>query len=247
MLTLLSSFKVNFVNSLNHKYGRPSLLELLPSKGTFSLSVDEVFADLGLSESVNSLSEFMLVEDSTHLNNQAFPARWNTNQMTRQVLFRACRALNPDYVVETGVANGTSSRILLSAIDMNKNGLLQSFDIDPEASKSICDPALLKLWRFCHLKGSKSKSLSTLSTIVSEHIHDSILWYHDSDHSSWWQFNEFKVFAALNARTKVFFCDDIDSSYGWLDSLKWLESFGRPFSSSCLFDGYKVTGAIVIR
>lgn len=48
------------------------------------------------------------------------------------VQYAALRALRPDVVVETGVANGVSSTYLLLALQLNGNGVLHSIDIgDP--------------------------------------------------------------------------------------------------------------------
>jgi len=48
-------------------------------------------------------------------------------------LYVICRFLRPDVVIETGVANGVSSLIILNALHMNNKGLLYSIDV-PDSS-----------------------------------------------------------------------------------------------------------------
>jgi hypothetical protein len=55
----------------------------------------------------------------------------NADRSLARLCYMACRALNPDAVVETGVAYGVTSAYLLKAMEENGNGSLHSIDLPP--------------------------------------------------------------------------------------------------------------------
>ena len=101
-------------------------------------------------------------------------------------IFCTVRTLRPTLVVETGVANGVSSTIILEALSRNQSGTLYSIDLpgkDPSAIlPSGCETGWLVPERLRHrwrlLMGETSsvlpELLSKLGTIQ--------MFYHDSDH-----------------------------------------------------------------
>jgi hypothetical protein len=105
------------------------------------------------------------------------------NPLSSYVLFNCVKILKPEVIIETGVANGVSSSILLSALESNNKGYLHSIDLKDEGflpkGKDIgwLIPEYLKArW---HLYQGDSKHL--LPRLV-KHVGFVDIFLHDSDH-----------------------------------------------------------------
>jgi predicted O-methyltransferase YrrM len=60
-----------------------------------------------------------------------FSPRWAADSLLARCCYVACRLLEPDVVVETGVAYGVSSAFILEALRENGRGTLHSVDLPP--------------------------------------------------------------------------------------------------------------------
>lgn len=60
-----------------------------------------------------------------------FVPRWAADSLTARCCYLACRLLEPEVVVETGVAYGVSSAFILKALEENGRGRLYSVDLPP--------------------------------------------------------------------------------------------------------------------
>jgi predicted O-methyltransferase YrrM len=60
-----------------------------------------------------------------------FSRRWAADSLFARLNYLACRLLEPEAVVETGVAYGVSSAFILRALDENGRGTLHSVDLPP--------------------------------------------------------------------------------------------------------------------
>jgi predicted O-methyltransferase YrrM len=67
------------------------------------------------------------------------PAIHNADPGLARACYALARALRPEVVVETGVANGVTSSFLLQALELNGAGELHSIDLPPPGT----DPALV--------------------------------------------------------------------------------------------------------
>jgi hypothetical protein len=67
------------------------------------------------------------------------PAIHNADAGLARTCYALARALRPDVVVETGVANGVTSSFLLQALELNGAGELHSIDLPPKGT----DPSLV--------------------------------------------------------------------------------------------------------
>jgi hypothetical protein len=63
----------------------------------------------------------------------------NADRGLARTCYVLCRALRPEVVVETGVANGVTSSFILQALQLNGSGRLHSVDVPPPGT----DPALV--------------------------------------------------------------------------------------------------------
>ncbi len=60
-----------------------------------------------------------------------FSPRWAVDSLLARCCYLVCRLLEPEVVVETGVAYGVSSAFVLRALEENGRGLLHSVDLPP--------------------------------------------------------------------------------------------------------------------
>ena len=60
-----------------------------------------------------------------------FSPRWAADSLLARCCYLLCRLLQPDVVVETGVAYGVSSAFILKALEENGRGALHSIDLPP--------------------------------------------------------------------------------------------------------------------
>jgi predicted O-methyltransferase YrrM len=115
----------------------------------------------------------------------------------------------PAVIVETGVANGVSTKVVMSALEQT-GGCLNSFDIDEEASSSYCGEGN---WNF-HKLPKKDVAKSLLAEVAKFNSVD--LWIHDSNHGFKWQYFEYKLaILKLLPTNGLLVSDDIDASTAW--------------------------------
>lgn len=111
----------------------------------------------------------------------AFSRRWAADSLFARLNYLVCRLLEPDTVVETGVAYGVSSAFILRALKMNGHGTLHSVDLPPlrrqyERYWGVAVPAGLRdRWR--PHRGSSRRILPDLLRkmgTVDLFVHDSL-------------------------------------------------------------------------
>ncbi len=112
-----------------------------------------------------------------------FNPRWAADSLLARCCYLMCRLLEPDVVVETGVAYGVSSAFVLRALEENGRGVLHSVDLPPlrheyEGFWGIAvDGALRSRWRL-H-RGASGRVLPRLL----EEVETVDLFVHDSLHT----------------------------------------------------------------
>jgi|SaaInlStandDraft_6_1057023.scaffolds.fasta_scaffold34497_2 predicted O-methyltransferase YrrM len=129
-----------------------------------------------------------------------------------QILYSCIRALSPNIMVETGVAGGSTSYFILSAMKKNGKGKLFSIDVDNpiwhdhkeyEVGWLVPDE-LRKNW-ILKIGDSKTELKPLLESLESVDI-----FFHDSDHSYSHMLFEFEtIFSFLNS-DKIILSDDIN-------------------------------------
>jgi hypothetical protein len=135
----------------------------------------------------------------------------------------------PGVIVETGVANGITTNMLMKALEKT-GGRLHSFDIDPKTQNVYRGSGH---WNF-HLLTKKYES--ALRSQVQE-IGTVDLWIHDSNHGFSWQAFEYSLALKALGKEGVLVSDDIDSSTAW-----GLASESEFRSSISIFDNRKFIG-----
>lgn len=142
----------------------------------------------------------------------AFPANFALGSTSSLLIYSLIRIGKPKIIVETGVANGVSTFLILNAIKKNGLGHLISFDVSKKAGILLSEMDRTG-WEFVqlrrHYKAEFSEKISKLPLID--------FFLHDSDHSYRWQKFEYAtVFQRLSEKS-IFVSDDIDSSYAFVD------------------------------
>lgn len=113
----------------------------------------------------------------------------------------------PRIVIETGVANGITTNVIMSALQ-KYGGTLHSFDINPKTSNVYLGHGD---WHFHLLSGNLQKDLLKQVGGISE----ADMWIHDSNHGYLWQSFEFHLAKSVLKNDGILVSDDIDSSTAW--------------------------------
>lgn len=110
------------------------------------------------------------------------PLTYSADTVLSRLAYAACRALQPEIVIETGVAYGVTSAAVLTALHKNGKGTLHSIDLPPLGSRTapelvgyMIPTALKERWRL-HLGSSKRvlpRLLGGRGPRVGVFIHDS--------------------------------------------------------------------------
>lgn len=159
-----------------------------------------------------------------------FPSNWNGEKNLSILLYFLIIKVNAQVVVETGVANGISTNMLMAALEQT-GGCLHSFDINPMSKNSYRGSGK---WNF-NLLRSRNPERQIINAMKS--LGDVDLWLHDSDHSHWWQTFEYKLAFSKLRKNGYLVSDDVDISTAWA------EFAPVNFSSNfVLFDYKKLVG-----
>jgi len=163
-----------------------------------------------------------------------YPLFYDSNIKTLILLNLLIEEIRPTIVIETGVANGTSTRKILSSFrDLNLgNSRLYSMDVNPK----VATPDLMSNPQFNFIlidtPSSFKESMSKIGSVD--------LFYHDSDHSYKNQMLEYETaWEMLNPVNGILVSDDINWSNAFLDFSKKVNL--KPL---LLSGGGKFTGVI---
>ena len=113
-----------------------------------------------------------------------FSPRWAADSLLARCCYLTCRLLEPEVVVETGVAYGVSSAFILRALEENGHGVLHSVDLPPLRRRYdrfwgiAVDEKLKARWRL-HRGPSKRLLPGLLEEVgaVDLFLHDSLHTY----------------------------------------------------------------------
>lgn len=164
-----------------------------------------------------------------------FPSHFDSGPETLDLLRGLVQLARPTLVVETGVANGTSTRAILEELSDLGRGKLISFDVDVRARNAGVNLCGAAEWEF-HLLNSKQPMLSLRNCM--RRLADPVdIWYHDSDHTYQWQRDEYSVAWRQLSRPGLLVSDDIDGNGAFADFVKDVQC-----PSWLVFDGRKCAG-----
>ena len=162
-----------------------------------------------------------------------YPRTHGVETETSAVLYGLARLLRARTVVETGVADGRSSWLILAALERNGHGVLHSFDIASGAGGLVGQHPQ---WRLEIL--SRRQPEASLREALRR-IDEIDLFFHDSDHRYLPQLFEYEAAWPKMAPGGVLASDDVNTTPAFLDFCK---DRGQPMAF--LFDSRKMAGAI---
>jgi predicted O-methyltransferase YrrM len=162
-----------------------------------------------------------------------YPVNWAVEEQGSFLSYCLVRALKPHTVVETGVANGHSSFVILSALKTNGRGKLVSIDIRNDVGRLVMAEER-ENWdiRLLSRPGAKEELRAVLQSASPVD-----LFIHDSEHLYGWQMTEYRAAAAVLSQGGLLISDDIDSSYAFLDFCR-----ERGLQPTVLIDDRKALG-----
>ena len=174
------------------------------------------------------------LSDASAKQKPLFPNEWGVEEITGLTVYAITRLLRPTTVVETGVADGRSSFMILAGLEKNGGGTLHSFDIQPYAGSLVRGH---EQWKFT--VGDAREPQRTFSEALAQM--DSVEFFlHDSNHKYDNQMFEYESVWPKLRPGGVLASDDVDVTKAFVDFAAKIER--RPH---LLFDRRKVFGAIL--
>jgi hypothetical protein len=164
-------------------------------------------------------------------NGEFYPLYYNSNQKTLDLLRELIKVQRPGCVVETGVANGASTRVILQSFrefDLS-NSSLWSFDIDPKVFSSELERNSQFNKQIIDSPSSFLSAIKKIGTID--------LFYHDSDHSYENQLLEYNTAWDALSHHGILMSDDVNWSNAFLDFCKKVNRAPLLLSDSGKFCG----------
>lgn len=232
------AFRKFFHSSLN-----PSLLDFQQVFGEKFAPEPEKFIGSFTNLDQNHLNQFRLEFLKVHNELQErlekgelnYSKNFGSERSTQFALYTLVRTTLPNIVVETGVANGESTFVLLKALQANNRGKLYSIDVFEDVG-TVIDETMKEGWDLRILpKNNRKRFLELIQGLPSID-----LFIHDSSHTYAWQSLEYNA-AFDKLRSGGFLAsDDVDASYAFIDFI--MKHSG--LNSFALFDGRKIFGLI---
>ncbi|MET9882031.1 class I SAM-dependent methyltransferase [Streptomyces sp. NPDC006430] len=221
------------------RYTEPSVTDFTRSGGKLTTSAPEFLRGLGWEGAAieHVLGEYREVTEelATRYADTAlcYPRTHGVEAETSAVLYGLSRLLKPQSVVETGVADGRSSWLILAALERNGSGMLHSFDVNHAAGRLVGQHPQ---WQLEILDG---KDPASGFSRALERVGSIDLFFHDSDHLYLPQLFEYGQAWPRMTPGSVFASDDVNCSRAFLDFCGRRRQ--RPVF---LFDSRKITGAV---
>jgi predicted O-methyltransferase YrrM len=239
LATVLTESAPRLTQRIQQLIGHPSLFEL-QQRGSLSTSPRDVLkSGVGLDDRDWDRVEAEFVSVENQLNSRrerktgVYPGFFEIEKQTGLLLYGLTRLLKPKCVVETGVADGVSTYIVLAALAQNGAGELHSIDIARDVGCLVDD---CQRWNL-HVADSGSVE-DVLADLVGA-LPPIDLFFHDADHRFLPQLCEYETFAASAPPRAVLVSDDVDLSYAFDTFCK-----RRELAPSYLLDSRKVAGVV---
>ena len=196
--------------------GRPTLPATLKAMPIVS-TVDQVYDWLGVEGADQYRNEYLEVESRLKARYESGgtkdPGLWAIESHTAELLYCLMRARRPSTVVETGIANGHSSFVLLSALQRNAHGRLVSVDVSRNVGHLVT-AELSERWQRLQLT-VVPPALEDLRVLLAPFAPID-LFLHDGDHRFPGQMLDYQIAATLLADDGLLLSDDIDMTTAWI-------------------------------
>lgn len=206
------------------RWTRPSVADFLVRGGRIHSTVDtflgELFPELDWASKLPVFTEehqAIRAEVSSRLKKSAglYPAAFPIGPLASLAIYSAVRCSSPNTLIETGVANGASSLVLLRALDANGTGRLFSIDTSIRSGNLVCIGERSR-WTFLELNRDNLRPRRALRQLLAK-IGSIDFALHDSDHSYSWQSLEYHELTQKIRKGGILFSDDVNESFAFID------------------------------
>jgi predicted O-methyltransferase YrrM len=194
-----------------------------------SFGTDQATAEKHLG---NARSTLTRIREQSRNATRIYPNEYEVEEATATLLYAAVRVVQPNSVLETGVADGLSSALMLAAMDANGFGELHSVDIASDVGAFVTDR---RRWHLHIVDGGRADACAD----VIRSLDQLDMFLHDSNHEFAYQTSEYDAAWSRLRPGGYLMSDDIDWSYAFLDFV--LKHELRP---SMLMDRRKVFGSL---
>lgn len=200
---------------------QPPTLDALVGSAPSVTTATDVLKWLGLTQ--NEISELLRefegvtaeIEAAYSAAELTCPPEWAVESSTSAVLYCLTRIRKPASVIETGIANGHSSFVVLSAMHRNGVGHLASIDIRPDVG-GLVPSSLAGRWNKVIITGQRP-GLDLLRERLRQHGPVDIF-FHDGDHRFLGQMLDYRIAQELLWPDGILMSDDINTTSAWLDA-----------------------------
>lgn len=144
------------------------------------------------------------------------PELWGVGEQLRMLLYLTIRLRQPERVLETGIGNGASSFVILSALEANAQGRLVSVDIIERCGALVTD-ALGTRWDKRILDGRRPNA--ALREVLRE-FGPLDAYLHDADHRYLGQRLEYETVWPCLRTGGVMITDDVDCSQAFIEFVR---------------------------
>ena len=221
--------------TLFHKFVSPTLMDFSKFFITYNPE-DLIMKLLGTDIPVTIRKEYLEVSASLESRYNSikleYPLDYRIENNTSFLIYAFMRLYQPSTVVETGVANGHSTFIILSALAKNGKGKLYSIDISPNVG-SLLTEDLKRNWELIVLPKANKKALDN----ALKNLDPIDFFIHDSNHFYWWQKVEYNTAFKYVKSQGFIMSDDVDFSYAFLDFIR-----DKGLDAYFLYDTRKIFG-----
>lgn len=209
---LIASALARLTPRLTRSVQRPPMTEMLERSRELTSLLDEICP--GWEHYRAEIREVQVeLERRYQAQAVAFPREYSIETAAETLLYVLVRSRRPRIVLETGVANGHCTVVLLAGLRRNGQGQLHSTDVLSNVG-SLLTPGEREEWRFHRLPDNGLRR--TFAGLLSE-LGSVDLYFHDSEHSYGWQSFEYEMVLARLAKNGAIISDDVDASYAFLD------------------------------
>ncbi len=154
----------------------------------------------------------LAARDASHI-----PSAWDADTTLAILAYKICRIIQPELVVETGVAHGITSAYILHALEENRKGHLYSIDLPAfkQGSEKFIGNAIPERLknRWTLMLGLSNKVLPGLLSRLGKID----MFLHDSDHSYHNQKMEYNISWKYLKHGGVLLSDDVNNSDAFIE------------------------------
>ena len=239
VVTAIGASRSGLAAAVVRRSGSPRMYDLYRAASSWNVDARSMLeASFGVTQAEASVliaeANAMLAKVLNRAENvrRAYPVDYAVEDSTAGFLYAAIRLIEPRTVLETGVADGLSSALIIAAMDANGSGELHSVDIAHDVGSLVGET---DRWHLHVVDGSRPESCADTIALLPQLD----LFVHDGNHEREYQAAEYAAAWQKLPSGGVLMSDDVDWSYAFLDLLDEHRS-----QATMLMDRRKVLGLV---